>query len=341
MPPHLPTAGNDNLQLVWLQAGSCGGCTMSTLDSAGVGIEDALSPFGIEIAYHPALSTQCGTEARADLAAWRTGARPLHILCVEGSVLDAGFHMSVTKADGEREPFRDLIADLAQHAQYVVAVGSCASFGGIPAGGMNPSGAQGMQFAEDIPGGLLGVEFRSGAGMPVINISGCAPHSGWVVETLAAIAQTGFGETDLDGHARPRFFADHLAHHGCSRNEYYEFKASAESMAQSGCLMEHLGCLATQAAGDCNQRQWSGGNGCTDAGYACIACTQPGFESKHGSYLATEKVAGIPLGLPRDMPKAWFVALAALSKSATPERVRENARRETPDISPWPRERGK
>jgi ferredoxin hydrogenase small subunit len=39
----------------------------------------------------------------------------------------------------------------------------------------------------------------------------------------------------------------------------------------------------------------------------------------------TPKVAGIPIGLPADMPKAWFVALAALSKSATPPRVKENA----------------
>lgn len=37
------------------------------------------------------------------------------------------------------------------------------------------------------------------------------------------------------------------------------------------------------------------------------------------------KLAGIPVGLPSDMPKTWFVALAALSKSATPRRVRLNA----------------
>jgi ferredoxin hydrogenase small subunit len=41
--------------------------------------------------------------------------------------------------------------------------------------------------------------------------------------------------------------------------------------------------------------------------------------------METPKIAGIPIGLPSDMPKAWFVALAALSKSATPKRVRDNA----------------
>ena len=54
-------------------------------------------------------------------------------------------------------------------------------------------------------------------------------------------------------------------------------------------------------------------------------CTEPGFEEPGHAFETTPKVAGIPIGLPLDMPKAWFVALAALSKSATPARVRENA----------------
>ncbi len=49
---------------------------------------------------------------------------------------------------------------------------------------------------------------------------------------------------------------------------------------------------------------------------------------------ATDKLAGIPVGLPLDMPKAWFVALAALSKSATPKRVRESATRDHPVMLP-------
>ncbi|HSV30087.1 MAG TPA: HupU protein, partial [Candidatus Omnitrophota bacterium] len=105
----------------------------------------------------------------------------------------------------------------------------------------------------------------------------------------------------------------------------YEFKASAARHSDRGCLMENLGCKATQAPGDCNTRRWNGHGSCTDAGYACIACTNPGFQDPGAPFLETPKVAGIPVGLPVDMPKAWFVALAALSKSATPQRVRTNA----------------
>ena len=73
-----------------------------------------------------------------------------------------------------------------------------------------------------------GTGFRSRAGLPVVNIAGCAPHPGWIAETLTALSLGALSADDLDPYGRPKFFADHLAHHGCSRNEFYEFKASAE-----------------------------------------------------------------------------------------------------------------
>ena len=173
-------------------------------------------------------------------------------------------------------------------------------------------------------GGALGEDYRSRAGLPVVNVAGCAPHPGWILETIAALRMGDFGQEDLDAFGRPKFYAKTLAHHGCERNEYYEFKASAEKLSDIGCLMEHLGCKATQAVGDCNQRGWNGSGSCTHGGYPCIACTSPGFEKTH-NFLETAKVGGIPVNLPLDMPKAWFVALAALSKSATPVRLSRSA----------------
>jgi Ni,Fe-hydrogenase I small subunit len=162
--------------------------------------------------------------------------------------------------------------------------------------------------------------------LPVINVAGCPTHPGWVVDTLISLAQDRLQVDDLDSFGRPRFYADHLVHHGCPRNEYYEFKASAAKASDQGCLMENLGCKGTQAHADCNMRLWNGNGSCLRGGYACINCTAPGFEEPGHPFAETPKVAGIPTGLPSDMPKAWFVALAALSKSATPRRLRENAR---------------
>ena len=104
-----------------------------------------------------------------------------------------------------------------------------------------------------------------------------------------------------------------------------EFKASAEKLCDLGCMMENLGCKGTQARADCNRRAWNGAGSCLDGNYPCINCTAPGFEEPGHTFTQTPKISGIPVGLPTDMPKAWFVALASLSKAATPARLRENA----------------
>ena len=138
----------------------------------------------------------------------------------------------------------------------------------------------------------------------------------------------------MDGFGRPRFYADHLVHHGCPKNEFYEYKASARSLSESGCLMENLGCIGTQAVGDCNIRPWNGEGSCTRGGYPCVNCTAPEFESPAHAFVETPKIAGIPVGLPTDMPKAWFMALASLSKAATPERIATNARTDRVMVPP-------
>jgi len=90
-------------------------------------------------------------------------------------------------------------------------------------------------------------------------------------------------------------------------------------------MMEHMGCFGTQAHADCNIRLWNGGGSCLTGGSPCVNCTAPGFEEPGHPFARTPKVAGIPIGLPTDMPKAWFVALASLSKAAMPKRLMENA----------------
>jgi ferredoxin hydrogenase small subunit len=316
----------DAFNVLWLQAASCGGCTMSALAADGGGLARALGRFGIRLLWHPSLSEESGAEALAILEDCAAGRVRLDGLCVEGSVLlGPGGTGRFQMLSGSGKPMKDWIATLAARARHVVAVGSCAAFGGVPAAGTNPTDACGLHYSGWDLGGALGKGFRSAAGLPVVNVAGCAPHPGWVIETLAALALGDLSAGQLDALGRPRAYADHLAHHGCGRNEFYEFKASAARPSDRGCLMENLGCRATQAPGDCNIRRWNGYGSCTDGGYACINCTSPAFETPSGPFLETPKVAGIPVGLPVDMPKAWFVALAALSKSATPQRVRTNA----------------
>ena len=312
--------------LLWLQSGGCGGCTLSLLNAEAPDLLAILKRANINILGHPSLSETGGDGLLALYRQVIANDIRIDFLCLEGAVMtgpngSGRFHV----LSGSGRPMQYWIAELAARAAYVIAVGSCAAYGGISAGADNFTEACGLQFHNDERAGLLGAGFRSGTGLPVINIAGCPTHPNWVTETLQQLTQGRLSAQDLDEYGRPRSYADHLVHHGCPRNEYYEFKASANKPSELGCMMEHLGCLGTQAHGDCNTRLWNGEGSCLRGGYACINCTAPGFQEPGHTFVETPKIAGIPIALPTDMPKAWFVALASLSKAATPKRIKQNS----------------
>jgi NiFe hydrogenase small subunit HydA len=313
-------------RVLWLQAAGCGGCTMSLLCAEGPGAVDLLADAGIDLLWHPALSLATGAEVLPLLQALASGEAAVDVLCVEGAIArgpnGTGRYQMLS---GTGRPLMDWVAEIAPRARHVVAVGTCAAYGGVTAAGGNPSDAVGLQYEGAHPGGLFPTDWVAAGGMPVINVAGCPTHPGWVTETLLMLAEGRMTLGDLDGFRRPRFYADHLVHHGCPKNEFYEYKASARQLSDLGCMMENLGCVGTQAVGDCNIRPWNGEGSCTRAGFPCINCTAPEFEEPRHPFTETPKVAGIPVGLPTDMPKAWFMALASLSKAATPERIGINA----------------
>jgi ferredoxin hydrogenase small subunit len=299
---------------------------MSLLCADTTDFHGQLRDAGIELLWHPSLSLSTGSSVVTLLNDVLEGRIRLDALCVEGALLrgpngTGRFHVLA----GTGLSMIHWVQRLAEVAGVVVAVGSCAAWGGITAGGANPTDACGLQYEDDRPGGLLGPGFRSKQGLPVVNVAGCPTHPGWVMDTLMALAAGELQAESLDALGRPRLYADQLVHHGCTRNEFYEFKASAEKPSDLGCMMEHMGCKGTQVHAACNTRLWNGEGSCTRGGYACIACTEPGFQEPGHPFHETPKIAGIPIGLPTDMPKAWFVALASLSKSATPKRVKLNA----------------
>ncbi len=326
---------NKPFNILWLQSGGCGGCSMSLLCAESPDLMATLEGANIHLLWHPAFSEACGAELLDLFESIINSETQLDALCLEGSAMrgpggTGQFHMLA----GTNRPMMHWLQDLSRHARYTLAMGSCAAFGGVTAAGNNPADACGLQYEGIYPGGILGEDYLSTAGFPVINVAGCPTHPNWVTETLMLLAEGQISHDDIDHYHRPRTYADHLVHHGCPRNEYYEFKASAQKSSDLGCLMEHLGCLGTQAHADCNTRLWNGDGSCLRGGYACINCTVPEFEEPGRAFGKTSKIAGIPIGLPADMPRAWFVALASLSKAATPKRLKENAASDHIVVSP-------
>lgn len=302
----------------------CGGDTISLLNAEEPDVLTALEMLDINIAWHPSLSLEKGDEVLEICADFIEGRRVLDYFLIEGAI--------PTSPDGSGrifefmgKPFAEWVKALSKVAEYTIAVGTCATAGGIPAAPNNPTGATGVQFSKDKIGGILGADYRSKTGFPVVNIPGCPTHPDWILETLYLISQKKLTLDGLDHANRPAHFYNNVAHHGCPRNEFYEFKASANELGQMGCLFEHLGCRGTQCESDCNIRLWLGRTGsCTRAGYACIACTSDEFPH-NTSYFKTEMVANIPKTLPKDVAKSWYIGLVGLSKMATPERLKTNA----------------
>ena len=309
--------------LLWIQAVGCGGETVSLLNCDHPHLQAALRTLDVVILGHPYLHGQTrGTmEQVSDECA--AGKVPVDLLVVEGAIHQTGSE-SPTWVSGK--PLTERIRAIAGAAAYTVAVGTCASFGGIMACGRNPMGAVGLQFYRDDKGGLLGADYRSRGGLPVVNVPGCPAHPDWIIGTLWALRANRLSEADLDRFNRPRVFYGKLAHHACPRNEYYEFKASAEAYSQQGCLFENLGCKGTLCESDCNERLWLARTGsCTRGGFPCLSCTSPVFPDRFVPFFETAKIGGIPTSLPLDVPKAWYVGISGLSKLACPERLRRNA----------------
>lgn len=311
--------------LIWLQASCCGGETASFLNADQPDILTSLKMLNMEIVWHPSFSLALGEEVLAKLGQYLSGERRLDVLVLEGAVYTNPVRDG-TDVSADGHGLGNWLIELSSAARYTIAAGTCASFGGLMSTGGNEFGATGLQWLRDTPGGLLGPDYRSLAGLPVINVPGCPAHPDWMVGTLGAVTTDRLDAKDLDAFNRPKMFYSKLAHHGCPRNEYYEFKACATEYGQQGCLFENLGCKGTLCESDCNERLWLYRTGsCPRGGFPCLSCTSPLFPDGFVPFFETEKISDIPTTLPLDVPKAWYVGMSGLAKHACPERLRTNA----------------
>ena len=166
------------------------------------------------------------------------------------------------------EPFTDQVSRAAKKAKAVIAYGTCASFGGIPASENNPTGACGV------------AEYLKSAGIstPVISLPGCPAHPDWLVGSLLYTLR--FGLPKLDEFNRPVMFFGKLLHDQCPRFADYEREKFATTFSDEGCLFR-LGCMGPNTHTDCTLRLWNTRtNSCIKAGAPCIGCTMPNFSAK-------------------------------------------------------------
>lgn len=306
--------------LLWIQTGACSGDTLSLLNAESPNLLEALESYSVQVLWHPSLSLESPRELEAIIDRIETGRQELTVLAVEGSIMLGPDGTGMYDSFHGRAK-KDIIAALADKADVVVAMGTCAAFGGVPASGSNPTDAVGLQFLrEDGEGGLLEASWVSRAGLPVINVSGCPAHPNTMIQTLIwAVA----GVTlELDQLNRPAEFFSTLVHQGCTRNEYHEFDVEETKLGGAGCLFFNLGCQGPNTMATCNSILWNNQSSKTRAGVPCFACTSPSFP-KQGNLFATESLGGVPVVLPLGVNRASYMSYKGLAKAAAPTRLIE------------------
>jgi hydrogenase small subunit len=253
----LARTGAGKTPVIWLTGSGCTGDSVSLLNAVNPTVDQVLINT-INVGYQPTLMAAAG-----DLAV--TSAKSMaqaggYILVVEGGIPTGfgGDYCFVWSEAGNRVTMASAVTSLAAQAQYIVAVGTCAAYGGIP-GAYAPTATKGV-------GAFLG---RS-----VVNLPGCPAHPDWIIGTLAQVI--GGTVPALDSYGRPNMYYSKTVHNQCPRREFDD----ASQLGQPNRCMEEIGCRGPHTYADCPTRMWNNGQSwCIGVNSPCIACTEPTFPS--------------------------------------------------------------
>ncbi len=283
---------------------------MSFLSAEEPTVVELVTDFGINILYHPTLALEIGKQVSNLLHEIVDGKTRMDIFVFEGSVIQGPDNTGTMNYFADR-PMIDWVTDLSKKADYVVAVGDCAAWGGIPAVPPNPTDSTGMQYHKDTRGGFLGAGFLSRAGLPVINIPGCPAHPDWMTQILVAIATGRIKDVLLDDHARPKTFFTDFVQTGCPNAISFSQKIEGGFGKRGGCLFYEVGCRGPITRASCNRILWNRQSSKTRANHPCLGCTEPGFPHHDlikGSVLKTMKYLGFtPQNLPAGVSRLGYV----------------------------------
>jgi hydrogenase small subunit len=300
------------VHVFWIAGMSCDGCSIAATGATNPSVEDLLAGVipGMPkvVLHHPVLSVGAGAEfIRAFRAAADGELGAPYVVVLEGSVPDdqrfpenEGYFsaMGAGGFDPESEsdqPNRvtDWLKKLAPGAAAYVAIGTCATWGGIPAAAGNITGSMSLT-------DFLGKDYRSALGVPVVNVPGCSPVGDNFTETVAAVLlflQNLGPLPQFDELGRPAWLFGETVHRHCPKAGYYEEGVFAQEYGDNQCLVE-LGCWGPVV--QCNIVERGAINhmgGCMVAGGPCIGCTMPGFPDKYSPFYKAPPGSTISGGL--------------------------------------------
>ncbi len=303
-------AGNGDPRVIWLQGQSCTGCSVSLLNSVNITTIDDVLLNHINLEYHSNLIASAGDFALSNASGPHPSVNEICALGDQWLQTGQDLSMDVGGAQGSPDGKVDLIDFAAlcnqgyilviegaiptgasghfchiggemtmieafdrfsEHADSIIAVGTCAAFGGISAASPNLTDALSVD-------GALAYLSRT---KPVVNIPGCPMHPDWFVETVVNLLAG--NSVPLDSFKRPtQYFGERIHQSGnCPYKD--DGLDEVHNLGELGCLQE-IGCKGQYTYADCYSRKWNnpgqgqaGVNWCVAARTPCHGCTQPNF----------------------------------------------------------------
>jgi hydrogenase small subunit len=253
--------------VIWLHFQECTGCTETLLRTSAPDVGHLILDV-ISLDYHETLMAAAGDQAEKALQTAIKKNAGKYVLVVEGSIplKDDGVYMEVGQKRGI-----DVLKKTAADAAAIIAIGSCASWGGVQSSGPNPTGAVGVD-------SII-------TNKPIINLPGCPPNPYTLLAVVLEYATMGKLPA-LDSQKRPLFAYSRVIHDSCPRRAHFDAGHFAQAFGDEGhrkgwCLFK-LGCKGPLTHASCATRNF---NELPDVwpigiGAPCVGCTEKavGFE---------------------------------------------------------------
>ncbi|HUN91714.1 MAG TPA: hydrogenase small subunit [Burkholderiaceae bacterium] len=291
--------------VIWLSFQECTGCTESLTRSHNPTLESLILEH-VSLDYHHTLMAASGTAAEGARAAAEAESAGDYLLLADGSVplKDGGIYSTIAGRTN-----LEMLQEAAKGAAAVIAIGSCAAYGGVPGAVPNPTGAVPIA--------------RIVKDKPVVNVPGCPPIPTVITGVLAHYLMFG-AVPELDGLGRPLAYYSDTIHDRCYRRPFYDQGKFADSFddegARSGWCLFKLGCKGPTTHNACATTRWNDGASFPiQSGHGCLGCSEPGFWDA-GSFYA-------PLSAPIHLDPAVTLSVAAAGAAAGAAMAIANRRR--------------
>ncbi|MBI4805644.1 MAG: hydrogenase small subunit [Desulfovibrio sp.] len=246
--------------VIYLHGAECTGCSEAVLRTYEPFI-DALILDTISLDYHETIMAAAGEAAEKALND-AINSPDGFVLVHEGAIPTIG---NGTWGMVGGHTMADNLKKCAAKAKAIIAMGTCATFGGVQAAKPNPT--QAVSVSE-----FLGRK-------DVINIAGCPPNPINFVGAVVAFLKG--DKIELDSLQRPKVFFGKLVHDLCERLPHFdkgEFAKSFDSPeAKKGWCLYELGCRGPETYNNCPKVLFNSTNWPVKAGHPCIGCSEPKF----------------------------------------------------------------